>query len=85
METLQEYFERRDTPAAGSPVGALMVKVLAKNPGMSFEAARSQAHELQQRAAGSKAYRFPRVLSPEEQALQREHLRARFSALPMAA
>jgi hypothetical protein len=85
METLKEYFARPETPAAGSPVGELMTRVLAKNPGMTFEEARAVAHALQQKAAGSKVYRFPRVLSPDEQERQRERLRERFGALPIAA
>ncbi len=50
--TFQVYFEQPDTPAAGSPVGVLMLRVLAKNPGMCFEEARTQAKSLPQQAAG---------------------------------
>lgn len=44
METIQEYFERAGTPAPGSPVGALMLRVLEKNSGMEFEHARAETH-----------------------------------------
>ena len=35
--TLSDYFAQSDTPPVNSPVGTLMVKVLEKYPGMSFE------------------------------------------------
>ena len=41
--TFQGYFEQPDTPAAGSPMGVLMLRILAKNPGIDFEEARVQA------------------------------------------
>jgi hypothetical protein len=75
METLNDYFARPDTPASGSPVGELMIRVLAKNPGMTFGEARTAANALKQKAAGKWNYRIPRVLSPEEQRAQRERLR----------
>jgi hypothetical protein len=75
METLQEYFARPNTPASGSPVGELMMRVLAKDPGMTFDESRAEANTLQQKAAGKWNYRIPRVLSPEEQRTQRERLR----------
>lgn len=78
--TIQGYFERPKTPAAGSPVGALMLRVLAKNLGMGFEDARAQANSLLQRAAGKKVYRQPIVLSPEEQAGEKDRLRKAFGA-----
>jgi hypothetical protein len=85
VETVQEYFGKTETPSAGSPVGELMVKVLDKNPDIGFWDARLLANALLDKAAGSRVYRFPRVLSPEEQAEQKERLRARFTALPKAA
>jgi hypothetical protein len=84
METM-EYFSRPETPAPGSPVGELMVRVLAKNPGMGFEEARAVADTLLDKAAGSRVYRLPRVLSPEERAEQKERMRARFNPLLKAA
>ena len=68
METLEQYFERPDTPMPNSPCGRLMVRVLGKNPGMDFETARAEAHNLRQQAAGRRHYGVPQVLSPEEQA-----------------
>jgi hypothetical protein len=32
ITAIDEYFARPETPAANSPVGVLMVKVIAKNP-----------------------------------------------------
>ncbi len=78
--TLEEYFALPDTPASGSPVGTLMVRIVEKNPGMGFEAAREQANGLLLRAAGKKVYRMPVVLSVEEEQAQRERLRQRFGA-----
>jgi hypothetical protein len=73
--SVREYFEQTDTPAGQSPAGELMVRVLAKNPGMSFEQAREEAHKLLDKAACRRVYRIPRVLSAEEQ--EREQLRLR--------
>jgi hypothetical protein len=50
--SIERYFEQSDTPAAGSPVGVMMVRALAKNPGIDFEEARVQAKSLPQQAAG---------------------------------
>jgi len=82
---MTEYFTRPETPAPGSPVGALMLKVLAKNPGMDFEKARTEAKTLLDKAAGSQVYRLPRVLSPEEQSAQKERMRSAFRPLLKAA
>ena len=85
METIQEYFDRPETPAAGSPVGELMLKVLAKNPGMNLEEARADANTMLEKAAGRWRYQTPTVRSPEEQERQRERLRSAFRVLPKAA
>jgi hypothetical protein len=82
---MTEYFARPETPAPGSPVGALMVRVLTKNQGMNFEEARTEANALLDKAARSRVYRLPRVLSPEEQAEQKERLRLAFDPFPKAA
>ena len=76
---------RQDTPAPGSPVGALMVKVIEKNPGISFEEARTQANALLDKAAGKWRYRVPTVYSPEEMENRRESLRKAFNPLAKAA
>ena len=76
--TLQGYFALPDTPAAGSPVGMLMARILEKDHAIGFEAARAQANELLDRAAGKKVYRMPRVLSVEEEQARSERLRQRF-------
>lgn len=39
METLEEYFQHRNTPAAGSPTGLAMVELLKIAPRLSFEEA----------------------------------------------
>jgi hypothetical protein len=85
MEGIQEYFARSETPAAGSPVGALFVRIINKNPGMSFEEARTEANALLDKAAGRKVYRLPRVLSPDEQLEQKARMRAKFNPLLKAA
>ena len=46
-------------PAKNSPVGALTVKLLAKNPGMDSEAARQEAHRLLDKAAAVGDTLFP--------------------------
>jgi len=76
--TLPGYFALPDTPAAGSPVGTLMVRILEKDPGIGFEEARAQANALLDRAAGKKVYRMPRILSVEEEQAQNDRLRQRF-------
>jgi hypothetical protein len=50
--SIERYFEQSDTPASNSPVGALMVRVLAKNPSMSFEDALARVKSLPPQAAG---------------------------------
>jgi hypothetical protein len=85
VETIQEYFDRPETPAADSPVGTLVVRIMDKNPGMDFGEARRQANALLDKAAGSRVYRGPRALSPEERAEQKVRLRARLTMLPRAA
>jgi hypothetical protein len=73
---LQEYFQLPHTPSKHSPVGFLMVNVLAKNPGMSFDDARTEANRLLDRAAGRKIYSMPRVLSPSQKLDQKTKLAA---------
>lgn len=72
---LLDYFAEPDTPSANSPVGTIMVKVLEKYPGMSFEAARAKAHCLILESAGKKRFNLPRVLSEVELAEQKERLK----------
>jgi hypothetical protein len=76
--TLQDYFAMPDTPAAGSPVGTLMARIVERNPAIGFEAARAQANALLDRAAGKKVYRMPPILSVQEEQAQNERLRQRF-------
>jgi hypothetical protein len=78
INPIDEYFERPDTPAANSPVGVLMVKIIGKNPGITFEGARAEANRLLDKAARAKVYRFPQVLSPEEQAETKARLQEVF-------
>jgi hypothetical protein len=78
MESIEEYFAREETPATNSPVGILMVKITAKFPGISLDDARVKANDLLQDAARRKTFTLPRVLSEEEQARQREQLKAAF-------
>jgi len=74
-----EYFAMPDTPAADSPVGKLMFKVLEKFPGFTYEQARAKAGELLAESAGKRIYRTPAVLSDEEQETRRKAVRARFA------
>jgi hypothetical protein len=76
---LQQHFERPETPAAGSPVGVVMVKVLEKYPALSFEEARDKATDLIQESAGRRRFVNPRVLSEAELAEQKEHLKTVWS------
>ena len=85
MSELQEYLGRPDTPAAESPVGALIVKIAEKNPGIGFEEARAEAHTLLDKAAGKWKYRVPTVYSPEEREKRCESLRRAFKPLAKAA
>ena len=71
------YFAKSDSPSAGSPVGNLMVKVLAKYPELSFDAARAEAQRLLTKAAGRFHLATPQVLSVE----QRNEARSRFQSL----
>jgi hypothetical protein len=76
--TLNDYFAMPDTAASGSPTGTLMVRILEKDSGIGFDAARTQANVLLDRAAGKKVYRMPRILSAAEEEAQNERLRQRF-------
>lgn len=74
---IKTYFAQSDSPSAGSPVGNLMVKVLAKYPDLSFEAARAESQRLLDKAAGKVHLSTPQVLSVE----QRNAAKARFQSL----
>jgi hypothetical protein len=56
-----------------------MVSVIAKFPGISFEAARIRTNDLLDQAGGKRNYRLPPVLTDEEQQARRDSVRARFS------
>jgi hypothetical protein len=73
--TLSQYFAKPDTPSANSPMGTIMVKVLEKYPGITFEDARAKAHCLILESAGKKRFNLPRVLSEAELAEQKERLK----------
>jgi hypothetical protein len=45
METLEEYFQHRNTPAAGSPVGLAMIELLKLDSTITFEEARRLVNE----------------------------------------
>ena len=85
--TLSDYFGKPDTPAATSTVGTLVVKILGKYPGMTFEAARKKAHCLLLEAAGKERFNLPKVLSEAELAEQKERLKTAWKPriLPNAA
>ena len=73
-----EYFKQSDTPMEHSPVGELLVKILKKFPGMSFQDARVKAKDLLSQAAGKRFYGSPVVLSEVELAEQRLRLAKAF-------
>ena len=75
---LETYFAQSDTPSKNSPVGALMVRVLAKNLVMDFEQARQEAYSLLDRAARRRVYNVPAVYSAQEQAERKAQMLARF-------
>jgi hypothetical protein len=56
-ETIEQYFKRPDTPAAGSPVGVLMVKIQAKFPNLSFEDMRASCASRRRSATASRRHR----------------------------
>lgn len=75
--TLSQYFAQPGTrsanfPSANSPVGLLMVKILEKYPNTTFEAARTQANAMLDKAAGRFNYKMPRVYSADEMEKRRE-------------
>jgi hypothetical protein len=75
-ETLDQYFARPDTPMPGSPVGTTMVRILAKYPDMTFDAARNEAKRLLDQAAGNNRYHLPKVLNENQKQASRERLAA---------
>jgi hypothetical protein len=80
MESLEQYFDRCDTPAANSPVGALMARVIVKNLGMGYDEARTEAKRLLNLAAGKRIFRTPQVFSPAERAARSEKFRTVFGS-----
>lgn len=74
--TQEHYFARPDTPSRNSPVGTVMVKVLEKFPGMTFEEARAKANALIQESAGKKRFAMPKVLSEVELVEQKKRLKS---------
>lgn len=71
QKELQEYFKRRDTPAIGSPVGRLIVRLVEKRPTIGLEEAREEAHKLLAASAKRRNYKLPQVLSIQEMADQK--------------
>jgi hypothetical protein len=71
MQTLEQYFQQEDTPSADSPVGRVMLRVVAKYPTLSFEQARDKAHGLLADAAKRKKFTLPAVYSEQELADQK--------------
>lgn len=44
--TIEQYFQREDTPAAGSPTGLAMMALLKLRPELEFEDARRLVNEV---------------------------------------
>jgi hypothetical protein len=74
-ETLDEYFERHDSPAPGSPIGEMMARIAVKRPELSWDENRQFANQLQQSAAGRDKYIVPRIQSLPEIAAEADRLR----------
>jgi hypothetical protein len=56
MQTITEYFQHRNTPAAGSPTGLAMVELLKMDSTITFEEARAMVNSVGQTGAqGPKA------------------------------
>ncbi len=71
---LTEYFERPDTPMANSPVGKVMIQLVEKRPGITFDECYEEAKRLLAVAAGRKRYLAPHVLTVEQEAeAKRKH------------
>lgn len=73
-EPLKEYFARTDTPAPGSPVGRLMLRILDVCPALEFDQARERARALLEKSARRYRYKLPVVLSLEQEAKRKAHL-----------
>jgi hypothetical protein len=73
---IETYLNRADAPATKSPLGVVLSRVIAKNPGIDFEDARAEAKRLLDRAAAKKNYSLPRVSSAEEHAAERARLKS---------
>jgi hypothetical protein len=67
-ETLDQYFQRPESPRKNSPVGKLIVCILENDRHMKFEDARAEANRLLAIAAKARIYRFPRVRSDAQKA-----------------
>jgi hypothetical protein len=80
--TINEYFMNPEKPAPGSPVGTIMLRILAKDPRVEYEEARSQAQRLLQKAARKNVYRVPRVLGPDERARLKARMETRTKSEP---
>jgi hypothetical protein len=79
--TLEEYFSQADAPGTESPVGTLIVRIIEKNPGISFEATRAEANNLLRQAAGRCHYRVSSVLSPSEKVEAETRTKMRFNSV----
>jgi len=73
---VETYFAQPDSPSANSPVGKLLVRILAEYPESTFASAREKAHELLAVAAKARVYRLPAVRSAEAIAARKEQAAA---------
>jgi hypothetical protein len=81
---LDEYFARPDTLGEDSPVGVLIVKILAKNRSISFADVRIEANRVIQIAAGKKNFAMPRVFSPQEKQERMKNILRRKPVKPLS-
>jgi hypothetical protein len=54
METLEEYFQHRNTPGAGSPTGLAMIELLKMDSTITFQEARRLVNEVGASTTGPK-------------------------------
>lgn len=82
MDALERYFSLPSSPEPKSPMGELMRRILADDPGLSFEQARSLARKQLLKAAGRKNYR---VTTPRQDEVAAERMKARVNPTPETA
>jgi hypothetical protein len=60
MQTIEQYFQQSDTPAAGSPTGLAMVELIKLDRTITFEEARRLVNEI-----GASTGRGPKTIAKD--------------------